>query len=127
MTSPVLPAISDQSVMDATRVGIFRDPLQAQDLPARVADAPANVGFDTVGQIARLDRAYLKSRPHPRPKTLRELVGRPKERLTAAGVIAPALSLSRTTRARLWWTPSSRCAETASGRSPSDRCGSGDV
>ena len=97
MTSPVLPAISDQSVMDATRGRTFRDRYvawQAQDLPARVADALADAGIDTVGQVARLDRAYFKSRPHLGPKTLRELAGWPKERLTAASVNAAALSLS---------------------------------
>jgi hypothetical protein len=41
-----------------------------------------------------LGRAYVKSRPNLRPKTLRELAGRPEERLTAAGIIAAALSLS---------------------------------
>ena len=97
MTSPVLPAISDQSVMDATRVRTFRDRYvawQAQDLPARVADALANAGIDTVGQVARLGRASFKGRSNLGPKTLRELAGRPKERLTAADVIAAALSLS---------------------------------
>jgi hypothetical protein len=97
MTSPVLPAISNQSVMDATRVRTFRDRYvawQAQDLPAHVADALANAGIDTVGQVARLDRAYFKSWPNLGPKTQRELAGRLKERLTAADVIAGALSLS---------------------------------
>jgi hypothetical protein len=97
MTSPVLPAISNQSVMDATRVRTFRDRYvawQVKDLPARVADALASTGIDTVGQIARLDRASFRSRPNLGPKTLRDLAGRPKERLTAADVIAGALSLS---------------------------------
>jgi hypothetical protein len=97
MTSPVLPAISSQSVMDATRVRRFRDRYiawQARDLRARVADALANAGIDTVGQVARLDRASFKSRLNLGPKTLRELAGRPKDRLTAADVIAGALSLS---------------------------------
>lgn len=97
MTSPVLPAISNQSVMDAMRVRTFRDGYvvwQAQDLPARVADALANAGIDTVGQVVRLGRASFKGRSNLGPKTLRELAGRPKERLTAADVIAGALSLS---------------------------------
>ena len=97
MTSPVLPAISNQSVMDATRVRTFRDRYvawQAQDLPARVADALANAGIDTVGQVARLGRASFKGRSNLGPETLRELAGRPKERLTAADVIAGALFLS---------------------------------
>ena len=83
--------------MDATRVRTFLDRYdawQARDLPARVADALANAGIDTVGQVARLDRASFKIRPHFGPKALRELAGRPKERLTAADVIAEALSLS---------------------------------
>jgi hypothetical protein len=83
--------------MDATRVRTFRDRYiawQARDLPARAADALANAGIDTVGQVARLDRAYFKSQPNLGPKTLRELAGRPKECLTAADVIAGALSLS---------------------------------
>lgn len=41
-----------------------------------------------------MGRAYVKSRPNLRPKTLRELAGRPKERLAATGAIAAALSLS---------------------------------
>jgi hypothetical protein len=93
MTFSVLPAISNQSVVDATRVRTFRDRYiawQARDLPARVADALANAGIDTVGQVARSDRASFKSRPN----TLRELAGGPKERLTAADVIAGAFSLS---------------------------------
>ena len=97
MTFPVLPAISHQSLMDATRVRTFLDRYvawRAQDLPARVADALANAGTDTVGQVARLDRATLRSRPNLGPKTLRGLAGRPKERLTAADVIAGAWSLS---------------------------------
>ena len=97
MTFPVLPAISNQSVMDSTRVRTFLDRYdawQARDLPARVADALANAGIDTVGQVARLDRAYFKSRPNLGPKTLRELAGQPKERLTAADVIAGAFSLA---------------------------------
>ena len=97
MTFPVLPAISNQSVMDATRVRTSRDrsvAWQAQDLPARVMDALANAGIDTVGQVARLDRASFKSRPHLGPKTLRELAGLPKERLAATDAIAGALSLS---------------------------------
>jgi hypothetical protein len=97
MTSPVLPAISNQSVMDAPRVRTFRDRYvawQAKDLPARVADALANGGIDTVGQVDRLGRAWFKGRSNLGPKTLRELAGRPKERLTAADVIAGALSLS---------------------------------
>jgi hypothetical protein len=97
MTFSVLPAISNQSVVDATRVRTFRDRYiawQARDLPARVADALAKAGIDTVGQVARLDRAYFKSRPNLGPKTLRELAGGPKERLTAADVIAGAFSLS---------------------------------
>jgi hypothetical protein len=85
MTAPVLPAISHQSVMDATRVRTFRD---------RYADALANAGFDMVEQVARLDRASFKNRSNLRPKTLRELAGRPKERLTAADVTAGALYLS---------------------------------
>jgi hypothetical protein len=96
MTSPVLSAVSNQSMMDATRVRTFRDRYaawQAQDPPARVADALVNAGVDTVRQIARLGRAYFKSR-HLRPKTLRELASWAKERLTAADVIAEALSLS---------------------------------
>ena len=94
MTSSVLPAIFNQSVMDATRVRTFRDrhlTWQAQDRPARVADA---AGIDTVGQVARLDRAFFKIRPNLGPKTLRELAGWPKERLIAASVIAAALSFS---------------------------------
>lgn len=97
MTFPVLPAISNQSVMDAARVRMFLDRYdawQARDLPAHVADALANAGIDTVAQVARLDRAYFKSRPNLGPKTLRELAGRPKERLTAADVIAGAFSLA---------------------------------
>ncbi len=91
MTSPVLPAISHQSVMDATCVRTFRDRYvawQAKDLPARVADARANAGVDTVGQVPRLGPASFKGRSNLGPKTLRELAGRPKERLTAAAVIA---------------------------------------
>ena len=96
MTSPVLPAISNQ-VMDATRVRTFWDRYfawQAQDLPARVADAVADAGIDMVGRVARLGRASFKGRSNLGPKTLRELAGRPKERLTAADVIAVAFSLS---------------------------------
>jgi hypothetical protein len=95
MTAPVLPAIFDQSVMDATRVRTFRDRYvawQAQDLLARVVDAPANVGIYTVGQVGRLDHASFKSRSNLGPKTRRELAGRLKERLTAADVVAQALS-----------------------------------
>jgi hypothetical protein len=90
MTFPVLPAISHQSVMGATRVRTFQDRYvawQAQDLSACAADALARAGLDTVGQIAQLDRAYFESRPNFGPKTLRELAGRPKECLTAAGVM----------------------------------------
>ena len=81
--------------MAATGVRTFRDRYvarQAQDLPAWVADALA--GIDTVGQVARLDRAYFKSRPNLGPKTLRDLAGRSKERLAATDAIAAALSLS---------------------------------
>jgi hypothetical protein len=83
--------------MDAPRVRTFRDRYvawQAKDLPARVADARANASIDTVGQVARLGRASFKGRSNLGPKALRELAGRPKERLTAADVIAGALSLS---------------------------------
>jgi hypothetical protein len=82
--------------MDATRVRTFRDcyiARQAKDLPARV-DALANAGIDTVGQVVRLGRASFEGRSNLGPKTLGELAGRPKERLTAADVIAGALSLS---------------------------------
>ena len=97
MTFPVLPAISSQSAMAATRVRTFRNrhvAREAQGLPARIADALANAGIYTVGQVARLGRASFKSRPHLGPKALRELAGRSTERLTDAGVIAAALSLS---------------------------------
>ena len=97
MKSPVLPAMSHQSVIDTTRVRTFRDRYvawQAQDLPARAADALANTGIDTVGQVARLGRASFKGRSNLGPKTLRELAGRPKERLTAVDVIADAGALS---------------------------------
>jgi hypothetical protein len=79
--------------MDATRVRTFRDRYvawQAQDLPARGADALANAGIDTVGQVARLGRASFKGRLNLGPRTPRELAGRPKERLTTADVIAAA-------------------------------------
>ena len=96
MTSPVLPAISSQSVMDDTRVRTLGGRYvawQAQGLPAHVADVLASRDIDTVGQVARLGRASFKGRSNLGPKTLRELAGRPKERLTAADVIAGALSL----------------------------------
>jgi hypothetical protein len=74
--------------MAATGVRTFRDRYvawQAPNLAAGVADAPA---------IARLGRASFKGRSKLRPKTLRELAGRPKERLTVADVIVGALCLS---------------------------------
>jgi hypothetical protein len=94
MTAPVLPAIA----MAATGVRPFRDRYvawQARDLPARVADAPASLDIDTVGRVARFGRASFKGRSNLGPKTLRELAGQPEERLTAAEVIAQALSRSQ--------------------------------
>ena len=132
MTSPVFPATSNQPVMDAARVRTFQDRYvawQAKDLPARVADALANAGIDTVGQVARLGHASFKGRSNLEPRTLRELAGPLKERLAAAPVIAGASSLS---------LPPDDARETVvggvialrrtdSGRPPSNRCRYGDV
>lgn len=86
MKSSVLPALSNQSVMDATRVRTLRDlygAWRAQNLPTCVADAGADAGIDTVGQVARFDLANCKSRPNVELKTLRELPARLKECLAA--------------------------------------------
>jgi hypothetical protein len=83
--------------MDATRVRTFRNrhvAREAQGLSAYVADALTSAGIDTVGRVARLGRASFKGRSNLGPKTLRELAGRPKERLAATDAIAAALSLS---------------------------------
>jgi len=83
--------------MAATGVRTFRNrhvAQEAQGQSAYVADVLTNAGIDTVGRVARLGRASFKGRSNLGPKTLRELADRPKERLTAADVIAAALSLS---------------------------------
>jgi hypothetical protein len=93
MTAPVLPAMA----MAATGVRPFRDRYvawQARDLPARVADAPASLDINTVGRVARFGRASFKGRSNLGPKTLRELAGRLKERLTLPTSLPRPLSRS---------------------------------